>query len=270
MAAQSTQRLLSPHNSTMASTSPIEPSTPCAVANTHATTATTPAVDTAAAVRVATAIKAAQTEFTRGYRDARRLMCVAKMQRLARRCYGFPSPSAADVVAMDEAGGIADSTPDAATARAASSVAAAAAVSARCRRVHNKTVNSKPHLRLLTPNKKHRRADSSKTKYALSKMQKKNLVVRRGRDLLEVIQFFCLNNGCQHNLLEHYLSAGKFHPRPRGENVCGQSCGMCNAEWDDNFLPVRKDGVLRWFDSGEVRDTFPMKANVNNLTETYK
>jgi hypothetical protein len=42
---------------------------------------------------------------------------------------------------------------------------------------------------------------------------------------------------------------------------------MCNAEWDDNFLPVRKDGVLRWFDSGEVRDTFPMKANVNNLTE---
>ena len=119
----------------------------------------------------------------------------------------------------------------------------------------------------LTPKKNRRPAISSKTKYALTKMQKKHLVVRRGTDLLEVIQFFCLNNGCQHNLLEHYLSVGRYNTRPHGENDCGEFCGMCNGEWGDNFLRVRKEGVLRWFDSGEVRDTFPMKATVKNLMD---
>ena len=42
-------------------------------------------------------------------------------------------------------------------------------------------------------------------------------------------------------------------------------CSVYNAECDELFLPVWKDDVRAWFDSGNLQDEVPVKATVDNL-----
>jgi superfamily II DNA helicase RecQ len=119
---------------------------------------------------------------------------------------------------------------------------------------------------IVTPRKKKKRAHGRKKSYPLSSGQRKNLVVRGLDEHLDVLILHCHRRGCQHVLIQEYLASGRL-PRLANPDIptCGGSCGVCSPSWLATFFPVYKDAVLLWFNSGTVRDAFPMNATVENL-----
>ena len=83
----------------------------------------------------------------------------------------------------------------------------------------------------------------------------------------DVMQVFCLLDGCQHARIQQYLATGQLSPLDNAINMCGGRCPVYSGIWHNTFLPVDKQKVLLWFNSGTVLDAFPMDSNENNLSK---
>ena len=118
---------------------------------------------------------------------------------------------------------------------------------------------------MVTPKKAKRSKQSTRKQYHLTTGQRKKLVERGIAEFTEVLQVFCLLDGCQHARIQQYLATGQLSPLDNAINTCGGRCPVCSGTWHKTFLPVDKDAVILWFNSGTVRDTFPMDSNENNL-----
>ena len=131
---------------------------------------------------------------------------------------------------------------------------------------------------LITPRKKHNnqrgttnnsnvnRRHEESLQYRLKPSQKKHLRDTQLNHLVEVIDFFSLNRGCQHARIQEYLATGKLPIVTESAiRTCDDACGICSGSWHLNFLPVYKDAVVAWFNSVAVRDAFPMDATMDNL-----
>ena len=119
----------------------------------------------------------------------------------------------------------------------------------------------------MTPRKSKYNDTRSRTKsYPLTTGQRKKLVQRQLVEFNDVLKVHCHLDGCQHARIQGYLALG-YLPTKSNTNIhsCGGTCAVCSGSWHRTFLPVDKQAVLLWFNSGSVRDTFPMDASVENL-----
>jgi hypothetical protein len=76
---------------------------------------------------------------------------------------------------------------------------------------------------------------------------KKQLRARLLTELNKVMQFFCLNYGCQHEQGEIYLLSGLLDSLPALGHCT--SYPVCNQTYHKDFLPVYRSGVesfLEW------------------------
>jgi len=98
--------------------------------------------------------------------------------------------------------------------------------------------------------------------YSLSPNEKRSLRIRQTNDLLAVFRFYCLDLGFMHRRREVYLAIGVLNTIPLRDNICGDACPVCNDEWAKTFLPVRTDGLIKFF---KCVNNLPCKANYGNL-----
>ena len=118
---------------------------------------------------------------------------------------------------------------------------------------------------MVTPKKAKRHKQSTRKEYPLTTGQRKKLVGRGIAEFMDVLQVFCLLDGCQHARIQEYLAKGQLGQVPNALSTCGGACPVCSGAWHETFLPVDKHAVILWFNSGTVRDAFPMDPNVDNL-----
>ena len=83
--------------------------------------------------------------------------------------------------------------------------------------------------------------------YGLNKGQQDNLRTRQQRDLLDVLDLYCLDKGCVHAQTCLYLAQGKLGKPIDTDASCGDACPICNGEWSKSFLPISKAGMLHFF-----------------------
>ena len=59
--------------------------------------------------------------------------------------------------------------------------------------------------------------------------------------IVDVLRFFCLNNGCRHALKEWILSTGEFETPPVCNMPCKDACLICSNEWQKMYLGFYKE-----------------------------
>jgi len=119
---------------------------------------------------------------------------------------------------------------------------------------------------IVTPHKSTRNMNRRKKQYPLSSSQRKNLVNRGLAEFSDMLKLACLIDGCQHARIQQYLAKGYLTNMSNSTiQSCGGMCSVCTGKWQITFLPVDKNSVLLWFNSGRVRDEFPMNATADNL-----
>ena len=64
----------------------------------------------------------------------------------------------------------------------------------------------------------------------LSKADKRHLRARQIRELTEVVQFYCLDLGCQQVQKEHYLATGCLRLMQFSGESCDTACQVCTGE----------------------------------------
>ena len=106
---------------------------------------------------------------------------------------------------------------------------------------------------------KFRSADKGKVKevkkakqptYALEYYQKIAMITRQMREISEVMKFYHHNNGCQHTVLQWYLSSGKFERPPMVYAPCKTQCSIFLGEWQKMYLPVYQSSIVAYLLSG--------------------
>ena len=92
------------------------------------------------------------------------------------------------------------------------------------------------------------------------------LHAKRRSNFCDVLNLFCLNKGCVHRHIEGYQRTGSLEKQIPITDACGGACPTCDTRskhnWFHFFMPLHKDGLLKWFDSV---DGFPMPATIDNL-----
>jgi len=101
--------------------------------------------------------------------------------------------------------------------------------------------------------------------YALSKTQQQYLVVKQNNDIRNVLDLYCLDRGCVQRRIQMYLSGSDFKHLPDECLPCGNACPICTGQWKHYFLPVRKDGILAFFQNS---DDLPCEATAVKLIGT--
>jgi hypothetical protein len=118
-----------------------------------------------------------------------------------------------------------------------------------------------------------RPANTSQEDFALGLTAKKRLRDRCIEELHEVLRFFCLDLGCQHERGEVYLSSGCLDSMTA--TVRCSSCPICNRRYHKDFLPVFRSGVdafLEWLTlTAKLPFIVDRKIQVSSLlmTSTY-
>jgi hypothetical protein len=80
-----------------------------------------------------------------------------------------------------------------------------------------------------------------KSKYSLTDFEQRKKEADEQQDLLDVLNFFCLDLGCQHVRAEWYLAQGSLEPPPCCIMPCKTSCSICTRSYHTrNFIPVYK------------------------------
>lgn len=109
-----------------------------------------------------------------------------------------------------------------------------------------------------------------KKQQPLSGGAKKRLQQRQLRELHEVLSFFCLDNGCQHCLREHYLSSGKYEPVPDDIDTyppCNTQCPVCTGDWHKQHMPIYKESLIEFFDSSVVAGYLPLSIEEGSISD---
>ena len=109
-----------------------------------------------------------------------------------------------------------------------------------------------------------RNVSSAERRYVLSKADQTESFNNQLAEFADVLNLFCLNKGCIHRRLEIYQHLGCLSEDASVLHNCKNMCLVCDGDWDTIFRPVRRDGLLMWFDSIEG---FPCKATVNNIMD---
>ena len=91
----------------------------------------------------------------------------------------------------------------------------------------------------------------------LSKADKRLLCARQIRELTKVVQFYCLDIGCQQMRKEHYLATVRLTLMQFSGERCHTACTVCTGEWSTIHLPIYKESLLAFFQSSVGRDSFP-------------
>ena len=119
---------------------------------------------------------------------------------------------------------------------------------------------------IVTPRKSTRNNNQRKKQYPLSSSQRKNLVNHGLAEFSDMLKVCCLIDGCQHARIQKYLATGYLANMSNSTiQPCGGMRSYCTGKWQSTFLPVDRDAVVLWFNSGRVRDEFPMNATADNL-----
>ena len=94
----------------------------------------------------------------------------------------------------------------------------------------------------------------------LTTCQKRMAVIRARKELLEVLQFHCLNFGCQHVRGEQFMACGELcMPLPPNAGTpCKTKCPICTGEWGKIFRRVHKGQIIRFLES----DTFSRQVHL--------
>jgi hypothetical protein len=118
-----------------------------------------------------------------------------------------------------------------------------------------------------------RPANTSQEDFALGPTAKKRLRDRSIKELHEVLRFFCLDLGCQHERGEIYLSSGSLDLITATARC--SSCPICNQRYHKDFLPVFRSGVVAFLEWLTLTAKLPFigdrKIQVSSLlmTSTY-
>ena len=91
-----------------------------------------------------------------------------------------------------------------------------------------------------------RPANTSHEDFALRPTAKKCLRDRCIKELHEVVRFFCLDLGCQHERGEIYLSSGSLDSITSTARC--SSCPICNRRYHKDFLSVYKSGLVAFLE----------------------
>lgn len=89
---------------------------------------------------------------------------------------------------------------------------------------------------------------------------------------LKMLRLICLNWGCVHRRLESLSGTGEMHVDPvtaenGGSIDCRYSCFVCTGQWGKLFRPVHLETAMHWFNSGVIRDAFPLVGNICDLSD---
>jgi superfamily II DNA helicase RecQ len=99
--------------------------------------------------------------------------------------------------------------------------------------------------------------------YPLKAHERQNLIKHQIGNLNEVMRLICLDEGCIQRRLEHFCYTGKLSGFVATNSVCGKSCPVCcTKERKHFFKPLRKEGVIEFFDT--VGD-FPLKPTYDSI-----
>ena len=94
----------------------------------------------------------------------------------------------------------------------------------------------------------------------LSKADRKRLRSRQVRELNKVLQFYCLDFGCQQLRKENYLSSGLLAMERVSGKACGNACPICTRDWHGQYLPIYRTSLVTFFESSRGQDSFPVIA----------
>ena len=85
----------------------------------------------------------------------------------------------------------------------------------------------------------------------LTTCQKRMAIIRARKELLEVLQFHCLNFVCQHVRRKQFMACGELSmPMPPDAGTpCQTKCPVCTGEWHKIFRRVHKEQVIRFLES---------------------
>ena len=85
----------------------------------------------------------------------------------------------------------------------------------------------------------------------MTKTQQQYLVIKQNNAIHNVLDLYCLNRGCIQRRIQLYLSGNNFKEIPADCIPCGNVCTICTGQWKHYFLPVRKDGILAFFQNSD-------------------
>jgi len=88
--------------------------------------------------------------------------------------------------------------------------------------------------------------------HQLSEKQRDALKQKQLNDLRDVLRLLCLDKGCQHRRLAHYLHCGSLDKYTVDLGSCGGTCAICATDrkkdmWCNNFMPVSRYGLSIFF-----------------------
>jgi hypothetical protein len=126
----------------------------------------------------------------------------------------------------------------------------------------NSAISPQRHVR--------RPSNSTQKDFALGPTAKKVLRSRCLAEQNEVLRFFCLDYGCQHERGEIYLASGMLDSS-RAIGRCS-ACPICNRTYHKDFIPVYRSGVVSFLEWLIVTTKLPFavdfKIQVSSLLMT--
>jgi len=126
----------------------------------------------------------------------------------------------------------------------------------------NSAISPQRHVR--------RPSNSTQQDFALGPTAKKVLRSRYLAEQNEVLRFFCLDYGCQHERGEIYLASGMLDSS-RAIGRCS-ACPICNRTYHKDFIPVYRSGVVSFLEWLIVTTKLPFavdfKIQVSSLLMT--
>ena len=121
------------------------------------------------------------------------------------------------------------------------------------------------HNTIVTPHKSKYNTNNRKKSYSLASGQRKKLVKQQLAGFVDVLKVHCLLDGCQHVWIQECLAMRYILPTSNSNIPSyGGTCTVCSGLWNTILLPVDKDSVVIWLNSGSVRGAFPMDATISS------
>mmetsp|Transcript_28527 Transcript_28527/g.60197 ORF Transcript_28527/g.60197 Transcript_28527/m.60197 type:complete len:324 (-) Transcript_28527:7-978(-) len=107
--------------------------------------------------------------------------------------------------------------------------------------------------------------ETKKKAYALIPFKRRENQRRCSKELLEVLQYTCLDLGCMHIRGERYLSAGALDSQ-RVEGECGGMCPICSKKWSNLFLRIDRTEAVKFLRIVD-RKHFPMLVEKDTVLD---
>ncbi len=95
----------------------------------------------------------------------------------------------------------------------------------------------------ISPWRSSRQINTKKT-YPLGPTRRRSVRNCTQSEMLDVLQYFCLDLGCQHARGEAYLSTGTLNSHIIDDGACNTLCSICTKNKHEHILPVYHSGVV--------------------------